>query len=228
MDDFFVKAITILVPMILSLTIHEFAHAQSARWLGDRTAESMGRLTLNPIAHIDIFGTIILPLISIGTSLPFFGWAKPVPTNPTLYTRKVTMKTGYMLVSIAGPISNILFGLIFMTILKLMFVFNIQLSPQIYGIVLSFIMINIGLAFFNLLPIPPLDGSKILMWLLPNHIASKLEENARYFFILLMLFLFFGWLKYLAYPIWYSLLFFADLFQMKAEFLILISTIYGG
>jgi Zn-dependent protease len=133
-----------------------------------------------------------------------------------------------MLVSIAGPISNILFGLLFMTILKLMFVFNLQLSPQIYGIILSFILINIGLAFFNLLPIPPLDGSKILMWLLPDHIANKLEENGRYFFFILIALLFLGWLKYLAYPIWYTLTFLTDIFQMKAEFFAIFMKVYGG
>lgn len=218
-SNFLFKAVMILVPMILSLTVHEYSHALAAKLLGDDTAKAQGRLTLNPVAHIDIFGTILLPLLSIGTGMPFFGWAKPVPTNPFLYTHKVSQKTGYMLVSIAGPISNFLFAIVSLIVMKLTFVFNLNLSPQLYQVILTFVFVNFGLGFFNLLPIPPLDGSKILMWLLPNHIAEKLERNSMVFFVILIALVFTDSIKYISYPIMKSLIFVVELFNMLPEFI---------
>ena len=115
--NFIQDAVMILIPMILSLTVHEYSHALAAKLLGDDTAEKQGRLTLSPLPHIDIFGTILLPLLSIGTGMPFLGWAKPVPTNPVNYTRKVTQRTGYMLVSLAGPVSNFVFAFLSMLLI---------------------------------------------------------------------------------------------------------------
>ena len=202
MNEFIYNAIMILVPMILSLTVHEYSHALAAKLLGDDTAEKLGRLTLSPIPHIDITGTIILPLVSIGTGMPFLGWAKPVPTDPRKY-KKVSRKTGYMLVSIAGPISNFLFGILAITILKILIVSGVSLSPAISKILGMFIMMNIGLGFFNLIPIPPLDGSKILQWFLPDHIAEKLEENSMIFFGVLIVLVFTGMIDYLVAPIFW-------------------------
>ncbi len=219
MDNFFVKAVMILIPMILSLTVHEYSHALAAKLLGDDTAERQGRLNLNPLSHIDIFGTILLPLLSIGTGIPFLGWAKPVPTNPILYTRKVTQRTGYMLVSLAGPVSNFLFAFVSMIILKiLIMVMGANISPAIFQILIIFIMMNFGLAFFNLIPVPPLDGSKILQWLLPDKYADFMEQNGQLFFFLLILLVFTGAIDYLVKPIFMIIRFFMSLFGLPAVF----------
>jgi len=202
--DFIQKAVMILVPMILSLTVHEYSHALAAKLLGDDTAQRLGRLTLNPMAHIDIFGTILLPLFSIGTGMPFLGWAKPVPTDPRRY-QKVSRKTGYLLVSIAGPISNFMFGILAITILKILIVNGMITSgnSMLLKILQMFIFMNIGLGFFNLLPIPPLDGSKILQWFLSEEMARKLEENSMIFFGVLIILVFTGAIDYLVKPIFW-------------------------
>ncbi len=202
--DFIQKAVMILVPMILSLTVHEYSHALAAKLLGDDTAQRLGRLTLNPMAHIDIFGTILLPLFSIGTGMPFLGWAKPVPTDPRRY-QKVSRKTGYLLVSIAGPISNFIFGILAITILKILIVNGMITSgnSMLLKILQMFIFMNIGLGFFNLLPIPPLDGSKILQWFLSEEMARKLEENSMIFFGVLIILVFTGAIDYLVKPIFW-------------------------
>ncbi len=219
MDNFFVKAVMILIPMILSLTVHEYSHALAAKLLGDDTAERQGRLNLNPLSHIDIFGTILLPLLSIGTGIPFLGWAKPVPTNPLLYTRKVTQRTGYMLVSLAGPASNFLFAFLVMIILKILLItMGANISPQLFQILIIFIMMNFGLAFFNLLPVPPLDGSKILQWLLPDKYADFMEQNGQLFFFLLILLVFTGAIDYIVKPIFMIIRLFMSLFGLPAVF----------
>jgi Zn-dependent protease len=214
-SNFLYKAVMILVPMILSLTVHEYSHALAAKLLGDDTAEKQGRLTLSPLPHIDIFGTILLPLLSIGTGIPFLGWAKPVPTNPVKYTRKVTERTGYMLVSIAGPLSNFLFAFLAMIILKIsLAIMGANLSIQLYQILAMFIIMNFGLAFFNLLPIPPLDGSKILQWLLPDKYADFMEKNGQYFFFLLVILVFTNTIDYIVAPIFSVIRFFISIFGL--------------
>jgi Zn-dependent protease len=120
--DFFFKAVTFLVPLILSLTVHEYAHARVAYLLGDDTAARHGRMTLNPIPHIDLVGTILIPIIAAWAGgLPLIGWAKPVPVMPVRYTRKLSMHTGDMIVSVAGPLSNLLLATISMVALRIIF-----------------------------------------------------------------------------------------------------------
>src|SRR5687767_13244524 len=106
-----------LIPMIMSLSFHEFSHARVARWLGDDTAERQGRLTLNPISHIDPFGTLLIPAIGAATGVPLIGWARPVPVNPARFRRGVNMRRGFALVSAAGPLSNLLLAVISAAIL---------------------------------------------------------------------------------------------------------------
>lgn len=149
-----------LVPMILSLSLHEWAHAWSAWKLGDDTALREGRLTLNPIVHIDPIGTLLLPLLGVP-----FGWAKPVPVNPVRFNRRWTMKTGMAITAAAGPLSNLLLAVFCAVTLGLL----LRLSPQtvaqqqgIWALLLYGIQLNVALFLFNLLPIPPLDGSRIL------------------------------------------------------------------
>ena len=120
--DFVFKAITFLVPLILSLTVHEYAHARVAYLLGDDTAARHGRMTLNPIPHIDLIGTILIPIIAAWAGgLPLIGWAKPVPVMPVRYTRKLSMHTGDMIVSVAGPLSNLILATLSMVALRIIF-----------------------------------------------------------------------------------------------------------
>lgn len=162
--DFFMELLTIfqIIILILSVVIHEVAHGYAALWMGDVTAKYAGRLTLNPIKHLDPMGSIFVPAILILFNSSFIlGWAKPVPYNPYNLKNK---RWGELVVAIAGPISNILLALFIAVIVRL--VPNLSVA----FIELAFIaaLINLFLAFFNLIPIPPLDGSKILFNLFPN------------------------------------------------------------
>jgi Zn-dependent protease len=155
-----------VIVLLLSLTVHEFAHAWSAWKLGDDTAARMGRLTLNPIPHIDPIGSIVLPLMGAP-----IGWAKPVPVNPARFHRGVKMSTGDMIVSVAGPLSNILLGLVAAVVFGVL----IRVAPDVVGpsdagraMLLRFMLVNAGLAIFNLIPIPPLDGSHVAEHLVPH------------------------------------------------------------
>ncbi len=166
-----------VVPLILSLTVHEFAHAWSAYWLGDDTASREGRFTLNPLAHLDPIGTVLLPLLGIP-----FGWAKPVPVNPVRFNRKVSMSAGMMLTAAAGPISNLVLAVLCAVGYGLLARFAPGLLAErghltSGGMLLQMAMaMNIGLALFNLLPIPPLDGSRIADHLMPRHLRPVWES----------------------------------------------------
>ena len=166
--------------LIICITFHEFCHAFVADRLGDPTPRSYGRLTLNPLAHADPIGTIFLPLISAFTGLPTIGWAKPVPIDPFNFKNP---KRDEMLVAIAGPGGNLLLALFCSLIFKLLGIQNILLY--------LLILINISLAIFNLLPIPPLDGSKIFLNLLPENKSIQWQQALdRYGFILLIILVF--------------------------------------
>lgn len=192
-------ALMMLVPMILSLSVHEFAHAWSASKLGDDTAERMGRLTLNPLPHIDVLGTLILPLVLQLTGSGFmFGWAKPVPVNPVRFTRKVTMKSGMMVTAAAGPLSNVVLA-VGCTVL---YALAIRFAPQtlegasgktgLHAFFEQAIVLNVVLALFNLLPVPPLDGSRIVDGLMPARLRSRWEGFTQYSAFLLMGVMLFG------------------------------------
>ncbi len=148
-----------LIPMVLSLSVHEWAHAWSAFKLGDDTAAREGRLTLNPLVHIDPIGTFLLPMLGVP-----FGWAKPVPVNPARFSRKVTMGTGMAITAAAGPLSNLLIAIVCAVGLGLLMRFSVDLrqSQALWMLLLYCVQLNVGLALFNLLPVPPLDGSRIL------------------------------------------------------------------
>ena len=161
--------------MILSLSVHEWAHAWVAYRLGDPTAKERGRLTLNPIKHVDMMGTIILPTMLILSGGLFFGWAKPVPVDGRRFHPGVHPKTGMLLTAAAGPLSNLAIAL-FMGILLGMrnqLGLNQEAMIQFMGIMLE---LNVILAVFNLLPIPPLDGGRVLAGILPTPWAIKMRE----------------------------------------------------
>jgi Zn-dependent protease len=173
-----------LIIVIFSVIIHEISHGYAAYFFGDQTVKYQGRLTLNPLKHIDIFGSIILPLLLIiSNSGILFGWAKPVPYNPyNLRNRRVAEP----LIALAGPTSNILLALLFSLVLRLMVVFNYA-NPDFTKMILTIVFTNIVLGLFNLIPIPPLDGSRILSSLLPDFVR-RFFNNIEWYGMVIVLF----------------------------------------
>ncbi len=163
------------------MSIHEYAHARVAKLQGDHTAEEFGRVTLNPLAHIDLIGTIIVPLILLVSSggRIGFGWAKPVPVNPLAMR---SPRKGVLLVSLAGPVSNIALALVAGIVLRILIAgfAGMPFVDPLYLILRSVVFINLFLAFFNLIPVPPLDGSGVLSALLPAEQARKYEAIGRF------------------------------------------------
>lgn len=181
-----------LAVLLGSVMIHEVAHGAMALRLGDETAKFAGRLTLNPIKHIDVVGSIIFPLFLYYAKAPFLlGWAKPVPYDPTRLYRD--LRYGPLKVALAGPASNILLALIMSTIVRLSSGF---LSGEVISLFGFIVFLNILLAIFNLIPIPPLDGSKIIASFLPPQAATSFERIGLFgIFIILFLLFFTGGLN---------------------------------
>lgn len=174
-----------LAVLIMSVVIHEVAHGYAALAQGDRTAEYQGRLTLNPLRHLDPFGSILVPFITYQMGF-IIGWAKPVPFNP--YNLKYR-KWGEALVALAGPASNIAVALAFGLLIRFA---GGSLTPAFLALSGSIVFINLILAVFNMVPIPPLDGSKVLFSLFPYHwskIRFALERYSLFFALLFVLFL---------------------------------------
>ena len=162
-SDSLISRIASFIPVVLALTVHEWAHARVALHLGDDTALQQGRLTLNPLAHLDPVGTILLPLLGVP-----FGWAKPVPVDPSRFRPDVTMGTGLLLTAAAGPVSNLILAMLSGAALRLAAgVFALALHPAAEFLLIRFTVINLAMAVFNLLPVPPLDGSRIVDGLIP-------------------------------------------------------------
>lgn len=169
--------IAMIIILILSVVIHEMAHGYMANWLGDPTARLQGRLSANPLVHLDPMMSVILPALLVVTGSPIlFGAAKPVPYNP--YNLR-NQKWGEAMVAAAGPAANIGIAVLFGVLVRL--AGSLNLSEAFVSISIQIIMLNIFLAFFNLVPIPPLDGSKILPRLLPYPLRMKYEGFRRYF-----------------------------------------------
>ena len=169
--------------VLIAITFHEFAHGLAAYKLGDNTAKMEGRLSLNPLDHLDPIGTILLLVAG-------FGWGKPVHVNPSNYTRRISMEKGEAIVSIAGPAMNILIAIIFTLIYCAIYKFAglAFLTSTVGSIILSLIFntiaINIGLGIFNLIPLPPLDGSKIIMPFLPYNAKQWFRSNEMIFYFI--------------------------------------------
>jgi Zn-dependent protease len=189
--DFF-----ILIPVLFfSIVVHEVAHAWQARREGDDTAEKLGRITLNPLPHVDPFGSVLLPLLLYFGQAPFlFGWAKPVPVNPLNYR---SMPWGDIRVSLAGIVSNLILATLFTLIAAAVAAAGPLPggTPAQVGAVVSEaafygVFINLILAFFNLIPIPPLDGSHVMYYLLPGRLAELYRRLARFGIVLVFLLVF--------------------------------------
>ena len=180
----------------MAVIIHEYAHGWVAWKLGDSTAKNAGRLTLNPAAHIDLIGTIVLPLFLLISKSPvIFGWAKPVPID---FRSLGNPKKDMIWVGLAGPGANILFAILLALILKFSVITG---SVWLIAILNMAIILNLVLAVFNIMPIPPLDGSRILMGLLPREMAMQYAKVERYGFIIIFGLLWFGAIGAVIWPI---------------------------
>jgi Zn-dependent protease len=179
-----------LIPLVVAIVFHEVAHGLVARRLGDPTAAERGRLSLNPIRHIDPFGTVILPLILAVSHAPLFGWAKPVPVN---YRRLKNPRRDKVLVALAGPGMNLLLAVVGAALLAA--TLSLSADPSglatalIAGNALNFILINIFLGVFNLLPVPPFDGGHVVEGLLPQPLAQRFARIGRYSLLVLVVLL---------------------------------------
>ena len=182
------KLATWLIPLIIAIVFHEVSHGLVANLLGDPTAKRRGRLTFNPLKHVDPFGTVILPMALAVTGAPVFGWAKPVPV---VSQRLRNPRYHMILVALAGPGMNLLLALV----ASLVFAGLVATSPQgvawafVAQNLLNFIVINVFLAIFNLIPIPPFDGGHVVEGLLPRRLAVHYAKLRRYGFLLLIILL---------------------------------------
>jgi len=182
--------------LLISLTIHEAAHAWTADRLGDPTARRLGRVSLNPIVHIDPIGTLLLPLIAAVSHFPLIGWAKPVPVNPRNLAHP---RRDFMLVAAAGPISNLLQAVIAAAIFRGLFSAG-NGSGVAASAVQDAVVINLLLAFFNLIPVPPLDGGNVALGLLPPALAVPFSKVRQFGFLILYALLFTGAATAMIYP----------------------------
>jgi len=184
-----------ILSFLIAIIVHECAHGLVAYWLGDDTARLEGRLTLDPRAHIDLIGTILLPLVLVISHSPVvFGWAKPIPVNARNF---IDPKKGLFLTGAAGPAANMLLAAFSAILLRS----RLIPMPFISYILVSIVLINLIVGVFNLIPIPPLDGSRILVGLLPNTMARLYIRLEPYGFIVLLTFLYLGLLDRAIFPL---------------------------
>ena len=186
-DINFAQVFIAFVVLLFSLTIHEMAHAWTADRLGDPTARLLGRVSLNPLVHADLIGTVVFPLVALVSGVPLIGWAKPVPVN---IRRLRHERRDYVLVAAAGPASNLVLAVVAAIILAAFPVSSVALgappvSDPVAASLRLAVRLNILLAVFNMLPIPPLDGGNVLSGLLPHRFAAMLNEVRPYGFLLL-------------------------------------------
>jgi Zn-dependent protease len=208
LDINFAQVFIAFIVLLFSLTVHEMAHAWTADRLGDPTARLLGRVSFNPLVHADPIGTVLFPLLALVSGLPLLGWAKPVPVNVRQLRRQ---RRDYVLVAAAGPASNLVLAVTASMILMLVPVTPVTLgvpnaSAPIADLLAQAIRINILLAVFNMIPIPPLDGGNVMSGLLPTSIARQFDLVRPYGFLLLYALMFTGRLNDIIGPPYFFLL----------------------
>lgn len=172
-------AVLIVVTLVLAVTVHEYAHALAAYKLGDDFAAREGRLTLNPVSHADPIGTLLFPAIGALTGFAGFGWGRPVPYLPNNLTRKYSMRAGEAIIAFAGPLANLIMGVVSGALLVVLLRFEvIDGRSPFYYLLDALLDVNFILFFFNLLPVPPLDGSKIAAWVFGRRADKPLDAIA--------------------------------------------------
>lgn len=197
-------AILYVLAFVMCVSVHEFGHAFVATKLGDPIPRSQGRLTLSPLKHIDPIGTLLVPflmqLMGAAGRIPLLAWGRPVETNPTMYTRRFSLNTGRLFVALAGPGMNLVMAL------AVSLVTVLGLQAGIFGpdaakfLITHLVVLNLYLMFFNLLPIPPLDGGAVMAWFLPRSMQHVVEFFERWGFLILLGLLFSGMLGPLMTP----------------------------
>ncbi|MDA3809532.1 MAG: site-2 protease family protein [Spirochaetaceae bacterium] len=217
-----------MAAFILAGSVHEWAHAYSAFIMGDRTAFNSGRMNINPTSHVDLLGTIIFPLFRAISNVPVLGWMKPVPVNP--YNFKYASK-GMALSAVTGPLSNLFQAALALPVLRVLYMININFPLPIISAIYQFFslyyIINVSLMIFNFLPIPPLDGSKILRHQLSADNKIRFDQLSRYGFIILYVLMYIGIFRFIfnpvtsmAYILLYVLLSMSWIFSLLPAFLI--------
>ena len=195
----FTELIVAFVVLIASLTFHEAAHAWTANKLGDPTARMLGRLTLNPAAHVDPIGTILFPLMAMITGFPLIGWAKPVPVDMRHLRHP---RRDFAIVAIAGPVSNLILAAAGAMVFAMWNADSASAGRELLALALiRFVLLNVLLAVFNMIPIPPLDGGNVLMGILPEQAAAAVDRLRPWGFLLLYALMLSGLLSAIIFPV---------------------------
>jgi Zn-dependent protease len=195
------NALLYLIAFLVSVSVHEFGHAFMADRLGDRLPRSQGRVTLSPLAHADIIGTIALPLLAaFAPGMPMLAWGKPVQTNPQSYTRRLPWRVGHMLVAVMGPAMNFALALVMSGIVVVLGKAHAIQLPLAVALVRYVVYLNLVLMFFNLIPLPPLDGANVLAGLLPARLQIVPQTLRRYGTLLFLVLYLSGVLSFVMKP----------------------------